>query len=358
MLTWIEFLRLTALHSKELILKTPKAGFNSKDVSFSYPSRPDVTVLDHVNISVPPFKHTAIVGLSGSGKSTIAALAARLHDSSSGQVLFDGQNVRNLNTRDLRSHLSLVQQDPSLLDRSVLENIAHGLINSSNPAHAPLIPTLIGPELAELAKKLDDGQDLMTAAKQVGGDLCEIARLVHKAASLADADTFLSRLPCGYGTSVGSSGRLISGGQKQRIALARAIVKDPAVLILDEATASLDSKSEQRIQKALAEVTKHRTVLTIAHRLSTIKSADKIIVLHKGRVVEEGSHSELMLKDGSYAGMVRLQNSGSSTFAGDLGSETTPASDSHSILRKETAAVISSDSEKTACLSVTTKRIM
>ena len=323
-----------------------KGGFEFRDVSFCYPSRPEVTVLDHVNISVPPLKHTAIVGLSGSGKSTIAALATRLYDSSSGQVLFDGQDLRDINTRDLRSHISLVQQEPSLLDRSVLENIAYGLINSSNPAHAHLKNTIAGPELAALAEKLDDGQDLILAAEQIGGDLAEVARLVQKAAALADADAFITKLPHGYGTLVGSSGRLISGGQKQRVALARALVKDPSVLILDEATASLDSKSEQRIQKALDEVSRHRTVLTIAHRLSTIQNADNIVVLHKGRVVEEGSHSELMSRDGSYANMVRLQNSGRTASTGPSLKEETSAEGSFDETQKAAAEVADFDPEK------------
>ncbi|KAH8668470.1 P-loop containing nucleoside triphosphate hydrolase protein [Xylariales sp. PMI_506] len=284
-----------------------EGGYEFRNVSFSYPSRPEITVLDQVSISIPAGKHTAIVGLSGSGKSTIAGLATRLYDPGQGEVLFDGQSLRDLNLRDLRGYLSLVQQEPSLLDRSILENIAHGLINSNKPEHARLKTVLLGSELADLANEVREGQDIMVAAEKRGADIVEIVTLVQHAAKLADADGFIVGLQYGYGTLVGSSGRLVSGGQKQRVALARALVKDPAVLILDEATAALDSRSEQRIQRAISNIATGRTVLTIAHRLSTITGADNIIVMHKGHVVEEGSHAELMAKDGSYAELVKLQ---------------------------------------------------
>ncbi|KAH0829239.1 hypothetical protein AYO21_09808 [Fonsecaea monophora] len=290
-----------------------EGGFEFQGVSFNYPSRPEVTVLDQINLRIPPRKHTAIVGFSGSGKSTIAGLLTRLYDPTQGQVLFDGHNLRDLNLHDLRSFLSLVQQDPSLLDRSILENIAHGLINSSHPSHTHLKATLLGPDLANLARQVREGQDLNAAAEKLGSNVVEIISLVRKAAELADADSFIVALQHGYGTVVGSSGRLISGGQKQRVALARALVKDPAVLILDEATASLDSRSEQRIQRAISGIASGRTMITIAHRLSTITGADNIIVMQKGRILEEGSHSTLMAKNGAYADLVRLQTLGSTS---------------------------------------------
>ncbi|KIA75526.1 ABC multidrug transporter [Aspergillus ustus] len=290
-----------------LRLTQAEGGFELRNVSFTYPSRPEITVLDNISISIPPNKHTAIVGLSGSGKSTIAGLVTRLYDPTEGQILFDGHNLQDINTRDLRSFLSLVQQEPSLLDRSLLENIAHGLMNSSNPSHSALKPILLGSALAELAGKVREGQDLIQAAEKHGPEAVKIVNLVREAATLADADSFIAALQHGYGTVVGSSGRLISGGQKQRVSLARALVKDPAVLILDEATASLDSRSEQRIQKAISNIASGRTVITIAHRLSTITGADNIIVMHKGHIVEEGDHSTLMAKNGSYAELVKLQ---------------------------------------------------
>lgn len=288
-----------------------KFGFELEGVSFTYPSRPEITVLDKIDISIPASKHTAIVGLSGSGKSTVAGLVTRLYDPTGGRVLFAGHDLRDVNVRELRSFVSLVQQEPSLLDRSLLENIAHGLVNSGNPAHDHLKTTLLGPELADLAAKVREGEDLATAAEKLGSNVFEVVTLAQNAAKLADADDFITRLHHGYGTVVGSSGRLISGGQKQRVALARALVKDPSVLVLDEATAALDSRSEERIQRAIANISAGRTMLTIAHRLSTITGADNIIVMHKGVVVEQGDHATLMAKDGTYAEMVKLQTLGS-----------------------------------------------
>lgn len=294
-------------------LTQAEGGFEFRDVSFSYPSRPEVTVLDHVSISIPANKHTAIVGLSGSGKSTIAGLVTRLYDPLEGQVFFDGHDLRELNTHDLRGYVGLVQQEPSLLDRSILENIAHGLINSSNPEHAHLQTVLLSSELSDLADEVREGKDLAVAAEARGPEVVEIIALARKAATLADAEAFIVALQYGYGTNVGSSGRLISGGQKQRISLARALVKDPAVLILDEATAALDSRSEQRIQRAISKITGGRTVLTIAHRLSTITSADNIIVMHKGNVLEQGDHWTLMANNGTYAELVNLQTLGNAS---------------------------------------------
>ncbi|TGO15470.1 hypothetical protein BTUL_0040g00780 [Botrytis tulipae] len=295
-------------------LRLPQAGgFEFKDVSFTYPSRPEITVLNNITLSIPANKNTAIVGLSGSGKSTIAGLVTRLYDPTHGQILFDGHDIRECNTRDLRGFLSLVQQEPSLLDRSLLENIAHGLINSSNPNHAHLKSALNSSELSDLASEVREGKDLMATVASRSPEIIEIVNLVRKAAELADADSFITALQHGYGTTVGSSGRLISGGQKQRVALARALVKDPAVLILDEATASLDSRSEQRIQQAINKIASGRTMITIAHRLSTITTADNIIVMHKGVIVEQGNHSELMAKNGAYADLVKLQGLGSTS---------------------------------------------
>lgn len=298
--------------SKGTRLSQAEGSFEFKDVSFVYPSRPEITVLDKINLSIPANKSTAIVGLSGSGKSTVAALVSRLHDPTEGQILFDGHDIRTLNTRDLRSFMSLVQQEPSLLDRSLLENVAHGLINSSNPNHVHLQKTLLSSDLADLASQVRDGQDILVAAEKQGPESLQILKLVREAAALADADDFIMALQYGYGTVVGSSGRLISGGQKQRVAFARALVKDPAVLILDEATASLDSRSEQRIQRAINKFAQGRTMITIAHRLSTITTADNIVVMHKGIIVQQGTHAELMSTGGPYADLVNLQTLGSS----------------------------------------------
>ncbi|KAF7717878.1 ABC transporter [Penicillium ucsense] len=288
-------------------LGSAEGGFEFKNVSFIYSSRPEIKVLDKMTLSLPAKQHTALVGLSGSGKSTIAALCTRLYDPTEGEVTFDGMPLRDVNIRDLRGFCSLVQQEPSLLDRSLLENIAHGLINSSKPHHEELKDTLLSSSIAELAAEIREGQELSVAAEARGPAVVEIVDLVKNAAILADAHEFISKLKHGYGTSVGSAGRLISGGQKQRISLARALVKDPAVLILDEATASLDSRSEQRIQNAINNISRGRTVITIAHRLATVTKADKIIVMHKGNIVEQGNHASLMAKNGTYAGLIGLQ---------------------------------------------------
>ncbi|KAI2994742.1 hypothetical protein CBS147346_10290 [Aspergillus niger] len=294
-----------------------EGGFEFQNVTFQYPSRPEVTVLDNISLSIPANKHTALVGLSGSGKSTIAGLVTRLYDPVDGKILFDGHDLREVNVRDLRSYLSLVQQEPSLLDRSLLENIAHGLMNSSNPDHERLKMALMSSDLTEVAREVREGQDLMAAAEKRGAEIVEVVKMACHAAKLADADTFISALQHGYGTMVGSSGRLISGGQKQRVSLARALVKDPAVLILDEATASLDSRSEQRIQRAIAGIASGRTMITIAHRLSTITSADNIIVMSKGRILEQGTHAELMAKEGAYFDLVKLQTLGTASAKTD-----------------------------------------
>ncbi|KAI2787189.1 ABC transporter 1 [Penicillium oxalicum] len=304
---------IDATGSTGLRISQADGGFEFRNVSFTYPSRPEIKVLDNITLSLPAKKHTALVGLSGSGKSTIAALCTRLYDPTEGQVYFDEKALPDLNLRDLRGFCSLVQQEPSLLDRSLLENIAHGLINSSKPDHERLRDALLSSSLADLASEVREGKEFVTAAETYGPAVLEIVNLVKNAAVLADADGFISKLRAGYGTTVGSAGRLISGGQKQRISLARALVKDPAVLILDEATASLDSRSEQRIQNAINNISNGRTVITIAHRLSTVTKADNIIVMHKGVIVEQGDHATLMAKAGTYAGLVNLQTLGSAS---------------------------------------------
>ncbi|OGE53852.1 hypothetical protein PENARI_c007G00607 [Penicillium arizonense] len=338
-------------------LSHAEGGFEFKDVSFIYPSRPEITVLNKISLSIAPKKHTAIVGLSGSGKSTIAGLVNRLYDVTGGEITFDGHNLRDLNTRDLRGFLSLVQQEPSLLDRSLLENIAHGLMNSSNPAHAHLKTTLLSTDLSDVASEIREGSDLTTAAEKRGAEVVEIVALVRKAAQLADADGFIEALQYGYGTLVGSSGRLISGGQKQRVSLARALVKDPAVLILDEATAALDSRSEQRIQRAINNISTGRTVITIAHRLSTITGADKIVCMHKGDILEEGSHSELMAQNGPYSDLVKLQTLGSAPNKTEstVSVETVSKSDDTSITEVDNEkGSVSNDTEPAKDVQVST----
>ncbi|KAG5978541.1 hypothetical protein E4U55_006080 [Claviceps digitariae] len=282
--------------------------FELRNISFAYPSRPGQDVLRNVSMELEAGKKTAIVGFSGSGKSTVAALMLRLYDPAEGCVLLDGHDLREVNAREVRSMIGLVQQESRLFDRSILENIAHGLVNSFSPDHERLHATLLGPQLGEVAAALRDGKTLTEAADQHGSEMSEIITMIQSAVELANAAQFIGKLPHGLGTVVGATGKQLSGGQRQRIAIARALVKDPKILILDEATASLDSKSEQEILAAIERCSEGRTVISIAHRLSTIQAADKIIVMSEGQVVEQGTHAELIAKNGTYAGFVDLQN--------------------------------------------------
>ena len=282
-----------------------------ENVSFTYPSRLDTPVLRDVSLHFPVNKHSAIVGLSGSGKSTIANLIMRLYDPSEGRILLGEHSLQSLKPDFLRSCMSLVQQEPSHFDRSILENIALGLVNSRKYLH--LQPLLQTGMLADVANSIREGSNMLQAAREYGKEAAEIVELVQDAAVLADADIFVRKLRNGYGTLVGSKGTLISGGQKQRISLARALVKNPDILLLDEATASLDSASERRIQAAINRASSGRTTITIAHRLSTIRDADNIIVMKAGEVVEQGTHTALIKVNGLYADLLKLQNNENET---------------------------------------------
>lgn len=302
-----------------------------RNVSFEYASRPGQPALSNVDLEIERGTYTAVVGLSGSGKSTLASLLARLHDPTEGIIELDGHDMRELNVRSLRSTLGVVHQDCQLLDRSILENIALGLVNSPRPQHRSLKPFLEHSHLARLAEAASESRasgitNLKTSfsANSVGPELAEIARLVLDAAEQADAAEFISRLDQGYGTPAGIGGASLSGGQRQRVALARALIRDPDVLLLDEATASLDSASEKRIMDRLDATyqatppEQRRTVIAIAHRLSTIRNADRIVVMQAGRVIEDGTYDELMARGpepSEFARMVKLQ-----TGSGDAGS--------------------------------------
>ncbi|KAK6365515.1 uncharacterized protein PV06_10562 [Exophiala oligosperma] len=310
-----------------------EGSFSLKQVSFAYPSRPDTYVLKELDLEIPARKHTAIIGMSGSGKSTIAGLLTRLYDPSGGLVLLDGKDLRSLNTRQLRGHIGLVQQEPALFNRSILENIAHGLVNSPHAEHERLKEVLLGPELSILAECIRNGEDMLVAAEKQGPLVTEVARLVQHAATLADATNFITSLKDNFGTMVGSGGRLVSGGQKQRLALARALVKNPEIIILDEATSALDSASEQRIQSAVSRVAAGRTMVTVAHRLATVRYAHKIIVLKEGKILEEGDHATLIAKGGAYASLVQMQSVKTTSteedeLLQDLRSRSSTASDS------------------------------
>lgn len=236
-----------------------------ENVKFAYPSRKDVEVLKGIDIRIPPGQKIALVGHSGAGKSTIVQLLMKFYDLEEGRICIDGKDSREIPTRELRSNVAIVPQEVLLFGGSIKENIAYG---------------------------------------RPGATVAEI----ESAAQKANAMEFIARFPEGMDTLVGERGVKLSGGQKQRIAIARAILKDPAILILDEATSALDSNSEALIQEALQELMKNRTSIVIAHRLATIQHVDQIYVLENGTVVESGTHKELLSsEEGIYAQLVKLQ---------------------------------------------------
>ena len=254
-------------------LKLVDGTVELRHIKHIYPSRPEVVVMQDVNLVVPAGKTTALVGASGSGKSTIVGLVERFYDPVGGQVLLDGHDISTLNLRWLRQQVALVQQEPVLFSQTITENIRNGLVGSK----------------FEHESEEDQIQRIVRAAK------------------MANAHDFVSALPEGYNTNVGERGFLLSGGQKQRIAIARAIVSDPKILLLDEATSALDTKSEGVVQAALDEAAKGRTTIVIAHRLSTIKGADNIVVMQEGRIVEQGTHDELLERKSAYFNLVSAQ---------------------------------------------------
>ena len=244
-----------------------------KHIKHIYPSRAEVVVMDDVNLLVPAGKTTALVGASGSGKSTIVGLVERFYKPVGGEVYLDGYDVSTLNLRWLRQQISLVSQEPTLFGTTIMNNIRHGLIGTEH-------------------------EHSSEEAQQ---------ELIFNAAKMANAHDFVSNLPEGYETNVGERGFLLSGGQKQRIAIARAMVSNPKILLLDEATSALDTKSEGVVQAALDVAAKGRTTISIAHRLSTIKTADNIVVMSEGRIVEQGTHDQLLERKGAYFNLVEAQ---------------------------------------------------
>jgi ABC transporter fused permease/ATP-binding protein len=242
-----------------------KGHIRLEEVSFAYPSRTAVNVIDRISAEIRPGSLVALVGPSGAGKSTLVNLLLRLYDPVSGQISFDGHKAENIPLSVLRAQMAVVPQDIFLFGGSIRENIAYGRLDAS-------------PEKVE------------------------------EAARRANAWEFISKFPQGPDTLVGERGTQLSGGQRQRIAIARAVLKDPRILILDEATSSLDSENERLVQDALEKLMEGRTSIVIAHRLSTIRKADLILVMDQGRIVEKGTHEELIRSaDGLYRGLNELQ---------------------------------------------------
>lgn len=242
-----------------------KGKITLSDIGFSYPTRPDYQVFKKLNLTIKEGESVALVGKSGSGKSTIAALIQRLYDPENGKIIIDETDIKNLSASWLRRQIGTVSQEPILMSTSIRENIAYG------KPDAPL-------------------------------------EEIKQAAELAFAGTFIEEFPEKYETLVGERGVQLSGGQKQRVAIARAMLKNPRILILDEATSALDAESEDLVQKALNNLMKGRTVLIIAHRLSTVKDSDRVILLEQGEIVEEGHHEELIKnRDGIYFKLVQKQ---------------------------------------------------
>ncbi len=245
-----------------------------KNLKHIYPSRQDVTVLDNISLDFPAGKVTALVGASGSGKSTIIGLLERFYEPVAGKILLDGHDIRSFNIRWLRQQFALVGQEPVLFRATVFENISYGVIGTEH-------------EHLDQEKKRE---------------------LVINAAKMANANEFITNLSEGYDTILGVGGVALSGGEKQRIAIARAVVSNPKILLLDEATSALDTQSEELVQQAIDKAAHGRTTVIIAHRLSTVKNADNIIVMEKGLVVEQGTHDELFVKKGAYHKLAEAQH--------------------------------------------------
>ncbi len=239
-----------------------KGNIELKNVTFSY--EPNKPVLHEINLEIKAGEMIGLVGHSGAGKSTLTNIITRLYDVNEGEILIDGVNIKDIAFADLRPHIGMVLQDTYLFRGSIAENIAYARPEASN----------------------DD---------------------IIKAAKAANAHDFIIKMPDGYDTVLGVRKSNLSGGERQRISIARALLHNPKILILDEATASVDTDTERQIQEALERLVKGRTTIAIAHRLSTLRNADRLVVVEKGKIVETGTHSELLKSEGAYFKMVQKQ---------------------------------------------------
>jgi subfamily B ATP-binding cassette protein MsbA len=244
-----------------VILKDFEESLEFKNVGFSYG---DKTILQNINLKIEKGKTIALVGSSGAGKSTLADLIPRFHDAVEGEILIDGTDIKKYSLKSLRNQMGIVTQEPILFNDTIANNIALGMDHVSE-------------------------EQIMNAAK------------------IANAHNFILTKENGYNTSVGERGNKLSGGEKQRLTIARAVLKNPPILILDEATSSLDTESEKLVQDAINNLMHNRTSVVIAHRLSTIRHADEIIVLQKGKIVERGTHETLIALEGFYKRLVSMQ---------------------------------------------------
>lgn len=270
---------------------TCEGAIELRDLCFAYPARPSNRILDDLSHSIPPGKTTALVGPSGCGKSTLVGMLERWYNPESGNILLDGRDLCSYNTKWLRSRIRLVQQEPILFSGTVFDNVARGFL---------------------------DEQRLLSTVEQL--------KLVHAACEASNAHEFVSQLPEGYDTQLGESAGMLSGGQRQRLAIARSIISDPKILLLDEATSALDPRAESIVREALKRVSNGRTVLTIAHKLATIQDADNIAVITNGRVIEQGTHQQLLDRSGHYAALVRTQDLGGDNASSEATSQD-PSSD-------------------------------
>ncbi|KAK0356792.1 hypothetical protein LTR02_001426 [Friedmanniomyces endolithicus] len=259
------------------VLQGMEGSIEFRDVHFRYPTRPEQPVLRGLNLTVKPGQYVALVGASGCGKSTTIALMERFYDPLVGGIYVDGREISSLNINNYRNHLALVSQEPTLYQGSIRDNILLG-------------------------------------ADKAPEDVPEEA--IVQACKDANIYDFILSLPEAFNTVVGSKGSMLSGGQKQRVAIARALLRDPKILLLDEATSALDSESEKVVQAALDAAAKGRTTIAVAHRLSTIQKADMIYVFDQGRIVENGTHNELIARGGRYFELVNLQSLGKNRDGG------------------------------------------